>query len=102
MDLNENKSKLRSYQASLRQKSETLHKLHADALPMITEGKSIDDEIDDVSEFEMNLQEYIIKVDQWLKNCYDLNQRTMDIDNIFRTFRAPVSWCGKSEQFGSI
>ena len=52
MDLNENKSKLRSYQASLRQKSETLQKLDADALPMITEGKSIEDEIDDVSELK--------------------------------------------------
>ena len=69
MDLNEKKSKLRSYQASSRKKSETLQKLHADTLPMITEGKSIEDEIDDVSEFEMNLQEYSIKVDQWLKNC---------------------------------
>ena len=69
VDLNDNISKLRSYQTTLRQKSETLQKLHADALALITEDKSIEDEIEKVSEFEMNLQEYIIKVDQWLRSC---------------------------------
>ena len=68
-----------------RQKSETLQKLHADALPMITEGKSIEDEIDDVSEFEMNLQEYIIKVDR-LKNCEHGNNDDKTHATITRNF----------------
>ena len=70
----------------MRQKSTTLDKLHTNALHLLTDDKIIEDEIVGVSEFELIIQEYIIKLDQWIWN------RECDKDDV----KADVSRTRKS------
>ena len=68
-DVNNSKIQLLSSKETLRQKMETLTKLHENALDLITEQGLVEEEIVDDSTFKMTIQENIVKIDQWISEC---------------------------------
>ena len=55
-----------SYREMLQQKSQVLNNIHTNTLELLSEEKDIVDEINNVSEFELLIQEQILLLDRWL------------------------------------